>query len=261
MAKKLTTIVSWNVNGIRAAEKKGFLPWLEKASPDIVCLQETKAHIEQLSDDLLHPNGYEAIWSSGKKKGYSGTAVFTKIKPKMSLTNFEQDWLHEEGRTIMVDFGDFILFNIYFPNGGRGPERLKYKLDFYDRFIAYIEVYRKKGRNIIVTGDLNTAHHEIDLARPKENIKNSGFMPIERERLDAIEKLGYIDIYRLQHPGDIVYSYWDQKSRARDRNVGWRIDAFWVNKEFAKHVKDSFIWADVMGSDHCPVGIKVDRAI
>lgn len=257
MPKKPLTIVSWNVNGIRAAEKKGFLSWLEKASPDIVCLQETKAHIEQLSEALLHPNGYEAIWSSGKRKGYSGTVVYTKVKPKMSMTNFEQDWLHEEGRTIMVDYGDFILFNIYFPNGGSGPERLKYKLDFYDRFIDYVEAYRKKGHNIVITGDLNTAHIPIDLARPKENIKNSGFMPIERERLDVWAKLGYVDTYRLHHPEKVGYSYWDQKSRARERNVGWRIDYFWVNKEFAKRVKDAFIWDDVMGSDHCPVGIKI----
>jgi exodeoxyribonuclease-3 len=257
MAKKPITILSWNVNGIRAVEKKGFLKWLEQANPDILCLQETKAHIEQLSEAILHPNGYEAIWSSGKRKGYSGTVVYTKLKPKMSMTNFEQDWLHEEGRTIMVDYGDFILFNIYFPNGGRGPERLKYKLDFYDRFLDYIEGYRKKGHNIIVTGDLNTAHHEIDLARPKENVKNSGFMPIERERLDTMEKLGYVDTYRLHNPQTVGYSYWDQKSGARARNVGWRIDYFWVNKEFLPHVKQAFILPDVMGSDHCPVGIKV----
>ncbi len=257
MAKKPTTIVSWNVNGIRAAAKKGFLPWLAKTNPDVLCLQETKAHIEQLSDDILHPAGYETFWSSANRKGYSGTAVFTKIQPHTSVTNFEQDWLDEEGRVNMIHFEDFILFNVYFPNGGQGPERLKYKLDFYDKFMKYIESYRKKGHHIVVCGDYNTAHHEIDLARPKENIKHSGFMPIEREKLDALQKLGYVDTYRHFYPEKVAYSWWDQKSRARDRNVGWRIDSFWVNQEFTKNVKDAFIWPDVMGSDHCPVGIKI----
>jgi exodeoxyribonuclease-3 len=258
MAKKLTTIISWNVNGIRAAVKKGFLPWLAETKPDILGVQETKAHVEQLSEEVIHPEGYETIWSSAKRKGYSGTVVYTKIQPQMSMTNFKQDWLDEEGRVNMVQYKNFILFNVYFPNGGGGPVRLEYKLNFYDKFFKYIEQYRKKGHNIIVCGDYNIAHHPIDLARPKENVMNSGFMPIERERLDTFESLGYVDTFRQHHPTTVAYSWWDQKSRARERNVGWRIDSFWVNKEFAKHVKDAFIWPDVMGSDHCPVGIKVD---
>jgi len=169
MSKKHPTIVSWNVNGIRAAEKKGFLDWLQKAKPDILGVQETKAQVEQLSDELLHPKGYEAFWSSANKKGYSGTAVFVRQSPQMSVTNFQQDWLDEEGRVVMLEYPDFLFFNVYFPNGQRSDERLQYKLSFYDKFIKYIEAYRKKGKSIIVCGDYNTAHHPIDLSRPKDN--------------------------------------------------------------------------------------------
>lgn len=261
MAKKFTTLVSWNVNGIRAAHKKGFLKWLQEAKPDVLCVQETKAHVEQLTDEVLRPEGYYTFWSSANRPGYSGTAVFTKSCPRMSMTNFEQDWLDEEGRVNLLEFEDFVLFNVYFPNGGSGPVRLKYKLNFYDKFYTYIETFRKKGKNIVVCGDYNTAHHEIDLARPRENVKNSGFMPVERKRLDALQQLGYVDTFRHFSKEPHQYSYWDQKTRARDRNVGWRIDYFWVNQEFMKHVKDAFIWPHVMGSDHCPVGIRVDARL
>ena len=257
MSKKYTTMVSWNVNGIRAAERKGFLDWLEKTQPDILGIQETKAQVEQLSHDLLHPKRYETFWSSANRKGYSGTAVYVKKSPLMSMTNFQEDWLDEEGRVIMLEYPEFIYFNVYFPNGGRGPERLKYKLDFYEKFLKYIELHRKKGKSIIVCGDVNTAHHEIDLARPKQNEKVSGFMPIERKWLDKLVKTGYVDTFRSHHPEKKdQYSWWDMKSRARDRNVGWRIDYFWVSKDLEPKIKDAFIWQNVMGSDHAPVGIK-----
>lgn len=258
MPKKYTTLVSWNVNGIRAAERKGFLDWLKKTKPDILGIQETKAHVEQLSQDLLHPKGYEAFWSSANRKGYSGTAVYVRKSPQMSVTNFREDWLDEEGRVIMLEYPKFYFFNVYFPNGGSGPVRLKYKLDFYDKFIKYIEQVRKKGKGVVVCGDYNTAHHEIDLARPKANVKNSGFMPIERKRLDKLEKLGYIDTFRQLNPEKVKYSYWDMKTRARDRNVGWRIDYFWMTPNLKNRLKQAFIWNDVTGSDHCPVGIKLD---
>lgn len=259
MPKKYPLLLSWNVNGIRAAQRKGFLDWLEKTKPDILGIQETKAHVEQLDDELLHPKGYETFWSSANRKGYSGTAVYVRKSPMMSITNFQEDWLDEEGRVIMLEYPEFVYFNVYFPNGGRGPERLKYKLDFYDKFLDYIEQYRKKGKGVIVCGDVNTAHHEIDLARPKENQKVSGFMPIERKWLDKLEEKGYIDTFRLHHPEKPEeYSWWDMKSRARDRNVGWRIDYFWVSPDLREKVKDAFILQDVFGSDHAPVGITLD---
>jgi exodeoxyribonuclease III len=262
MPNKFPLLLSWNVNGIRAGQRKGFLDWLEKTKPDILGIQETKAHVEQLDDELLHPKGYETFWSSANKKGYSGTAVYVRKSPQMSITNFEQDWLDEEGRVVMLEYPNFVYFNVYFPNGGRGPERLQYKLDFYDKFLDYIEVHRKKGKNIIVCGDINTAHHEIDLARPKQNAKTSGFMPIEREWLDKLEAKGYVDTFRVHNPEKAEqYSWWDMKSRARDRNVGWRIDYFWVNKEFLPQIKEAFIWQDVMGSDHAPVGIRLNSGL
>lgn len=259
MAKKHITLVSWNVNGIRAAQRKGFLEWLYKTQPDILGVQETKAHIEQLNDELLSPKGYEVFWSSANRKGYSGTAVFVKKSPLMSQTNFQQDWLDEEGRVCMLEYPDFLFFNVYFPNGQRGEERLNYKLNFYDKFIKFIEKYRKKGKSIIVCGDYNTAHHPIDLARPQANKDRSGFMPIERDRLDKLQKLGYIDTFRHFYPEKKdQYSYWDQITKARDRNVGWRIDYFWISQDLQPKLKDAFIWQQVPGSDHCPVGIRID---
>lgn len=259
--KKYSTIISWNVNGIRAARRKGFLEWLQKAKPDILGIQETKVLVEQLDDELLHPKGFETFWSSANKKGYSGTAVFVRTSPLMSVTNFEQDWLDEEGRVIMLEYPGFIFFNVYFPNSGMGPHRLEYKLDFYDKLIKYAESFRKKGKSIIIAGDYNTAHHEIDLARPKANIDRPGFMEVERKKLDKLESLGYIDTFRMFNREPNQYSYWDMRFHARDRNVGWRIDYLWISEDLKSKVKDAFIWQEVMGSDHCPVGIKVNSRL
>jgi exodeoxyribonuclease III len=258
---KYKTLVSWNVNGVRAAVRKGFLEWINEVSPDILCIQETKAHVEQLADEVLHPNGYFGIWNQAEKKGYSGVATFLRDKPLMEISNFGKKMLDEEGRVILTEHQDFYLFNVYFPNGGRGPERLKYKLDFYKLFLKYMNELRKK-KPVMVCGDVNTAHHEIDLARPKANINNSGFMPIERKWLDKLEEHNYVDTFRALHPeAKDAYSYWDMKSRARDRNVGWRIDYFWADKKIMPKIKEAFIWSDVMGSDHAPVGIKIDTAL
>lgn len=252
-------LISWNVNGVRAAVRKGFLEWLEKESPDAMCIQETKAHVVQLDDKVLHPGDYMGVWSEANRKGYSGTATFLKEKPLFTQSNFEEDWLDEEGRVVLTEHEDFYLFNVYFPNGGSGEERLRYKLDFYDKFLDYIEMYRKRGKGVIVCGDVNTAHKEIDLARPKDNEKNSGFMPIEREWLDKLEDFGYIDTFRLIHPDKAeMYSWWDMKTRSRDRNVGWRIDYFWVSDELKDRVKDAGIMTDTLGSDHAPVWLELD---
>ncbi len=255
--KKHYRLHSWNVNGIRAAEKKGFLDWLTKGSDtDIACLQETKAQVEQLSESVLHPDGFESYWNSAIRKGYSGTVIYTKPSPLLSATNFGKSILDEEGRIVLLEYENFFLFNVYFPNGGSGPERLKYKLNFYEEFLKLMEGFRKK-KPIVLCGDVNTAHQEIDLARPKENVNNSGFMPIERKWIDKIVRGGYVDTFRKFETGGGHYSWWDQKTRSRERNVGWRIDYFFVSKEIEKNVKRAWIAPEVMGSDHCPVGLEL----
>jgi len=253
---KRITLVSWNVNGVRAAEKKGFLDWFHEKKYDIVGLQETKAEVGQLSPKLVHPDGYESYWSSAVKKGYSGTAVYSSLSPIFAETTFGDPFLDGEGRIVLLEFEKFYYFNVYFPNGGSGPERLKFKLEFYKRFLKLTESYRKK-KPIIVCGDVNTAHTEIDLARPKENANTSGFMPIERKWVDEFVKAGYIDTFRMFNKEPNQYSWWDQKTNSRSRNVGWRIDYFFVSKELQKNVKDAWIDQTTMGSDHCPVGLEL----
>lgn len=250
------SFASWNVNGIRAAEKKGFLDWFTENKYNVVGVQETKAHVEQLSDKLLHPKDYESYWNSAIRKGYSGTAVYTNISPIFAETTFGDQYLDGEGRIVLLEFDRFYYFNVYFPNGGMGPKRLAYKLEFYDRFLKLMEAFRKK-KPIVLCGDVNTAHKEIDLARPKQNEKNSGFMPIEREWIDKLIKKGYIDTFRMFNNDSDQYTWWDMKTRSRDRNVGWRIDYFFVSNELKKNVKEAWIDQDVKGSDHCPVGLKL----
>ena len=256
MPKTHLSLVSWNVNGVRAAERKGFLDWFHEAKHDIVCLQETKAEVGQLSPKLVHPDGYESYWSSAIRKGYSGTAVYTKHSPIFAETSFGDPFLDGEGRIVQLEFEKFFLFNVYFPNGKTGEERLNFKLEFYKRFLKLVESFRKK-KPIIICGDVNTAHEEIDLARPKENEHISGFMRIERDWIDALVKAGYIDTFRLFEKNGGYYSWWDMKSGARERNVGWRIDYFFVSDELKKNVTKAWIDKDVLGSDHCPVGIEI----
>ncbi|MFA6522036.1 MAG: exodeoxyribonuclease III [Patescibacteria group bacterium] len=258
MPSKSSLLISWNVNGVRAVLKKGFLAWMKEVSPDVLCIQETKAQIPQIPEDAVHPEGYIGVWSFPERKGYSGVATFIKDEPKAIISTFGEPLLDEEGRIILTEHEDFYLFNVYFPNGGRDDDRLKYKMKFYDRFLDLIEEYRKK-KPVIFCGDVNTAHHEIDIARPKENEKNSGFMPIERKWLDKLEEHGFVDAFRHFHPdAKDEYSWWDVKSGARLRNVGWRIDYFWVDKAILPKVKEAFIWQNVRGSDHCPVEIRIE---
>ncbi len=251
-------LLSWNVNGIRAAEKKGFLNWFLKENPDILCVQETKARIEQLNKELINPNGYKSFWSSGEKKGYSGVATFTKKEPKKTEKGFGIKKYDCEGRILITDYDDFVLFNIYFPNGQRDEERLKYKLEFYDEFLKYTNKLKDKGRKIIVCGDINTAHKEIDLARPKQNEKTSGFLPIERKWMDKFVSEGHVDTFRHFIKDGEHYTYWDPITRARERNVGWRIDYFFITPNLLPNLKSAFIMPEVMGSDHCPIGIEIE---
>ncbi|MBL7044984.1 MAG: exodeoxyribonuclease III [Parcubacteria group bacterium] len=252
-------ILSWNVNGIRAMHKKENWKDFLAENPDIFCVQETKAHPDQLSDELKNINGYSSYFDYSKtRKGYSGVAIYTKIKPEKVVYGMGIEELDQEGRLVTLYFKDFVLMTGYFPNGGQGPERLKYKLEFYDAFLEYIDEIKKSGHKIIFCGDVNTAHEEIDLARPKANEDNTGFLPIEREWIDEVMRHGYIDTFRHLNPNKKdMYSYWDMKTRARDRNVGWRLDYFFISSDLQKDLKDAFILTDIYGSDHAPTGIKL----
>ena len=251
-------LVSWNVNGIRAVAKKGFIDSFSAFDADVLCIQETKAHVEQLTEDILHVNGYTSYFHSGDRKGYSGTAIYTRKEPRSISFGLGEDRFDHEGRTIEADFGDFILYNIYFPNGGQGPERLAFKLAFYDRFMEKVSAQMKDGRNIIVCGDVNTAHKEIDLSNPASNAKNSGFMPEERVYMDQFAKIGLVDTYRMLYPDkEKMYTWWSYQTQARSRNVGWRIDYFFVSESIQKNVKESGMLTDVEGSDHCPIFIEI----
>jgi len=251
-------ILSWNVNGIRAAEKKGLFDFIKKESSDIFCFQEIKATPEQLPPHLRNPPGYHIFVNPSEKGGYSGVATFTKDKPIDVKTGFGIEKFDKEGRILITKFPLFTLFNIYFPNGKQSKERLDYKLRFYETFLDYADELKIKKNNIVVCGDFNTAHKEIDLARPKENEKISGFLPIERAWIDTFIDHGYVDTFRYFNKQPNQYTWWDLKTRSRERNVGWRIDYFFVNKEFMPHVKKSFIKQDIMGSDHCPIGIEIE---
>ena len=249
--------ISWNVNGIRAVYKKGFLDWFNKESPDFLCLQETKAHVDQLPFDLTTINEYISYFSSAERKGYSGVALYTKEKPMEVVTSFDSSNKDTEGRIIIAKYKEFTLMNLYYPNGKGGPERLKYKLKFYSDFINYIK--QRPEQNFIICGDVNTAHKEIDLARPKENSKLSGFLPEERNWLDKfLNDANLIDTFREFNKGPNNYTWWDQKSHARERNIGWRIDYFYISKSILKKLKNAFILTNVYGSDHCPIGIELE---
>lgn len=251
-------ILSWNVNGIRAICKKGFVEWLEEYSPDILCVQETKAMEEQVPKELMELDGYYKYFVSAERKGYSGVAVFSKIEPKSVKNGFGIEKFDSEGRIIILEFEEFTLINIYYPNGKSRKERLDYKMDFYDAFLEFANDLKKSGKSLVICGDVNTAHKEIDLARPKQNEKVSGFLPIEREWIDKFLSNGYVDTFREFNKEGENYSWWDYKSGARKRNVGWRIDYFFVSDDLKKNLKNGFILSDVMGSDHCPVGIDIE---
>jgi len=259
--KKATDSISvytWNVNGIRAIQNKGFMDWFTKTDADIVCLQETKAQPDQLDDSVKNINGYESFWFSAEKKGYSGVCIYTKLKPVSVQLGLGNHYFDSEGRVIIAEYEKFALANVYFPNGGRGPERVRYKLEFYDELFFLLDKKFRGRKGIIVTGDFNTAHKDIDLAEPEKNVKNSGFLPEERAWIDNLIRLGYVDVFRNFHKEGGLYTFWDQVTRKREMNLGWRIDYFMVSDDFAENVISSEISPDVMGSDHCPVSIELE---
>ena len=250
-------IISWNVNGIRAVANKGALRWVDERQPDILCLQEIKALAEQIPEDLFETRFATLNVNSADKKGYSGTAVFSQLTPEYTDNRHDID-LAREGRIIEQDYGDFVLFNVYFPNGQKDEERLALKMKFYEDFLNYCDQLRDEGKSIVICGDVNTAHREIDLKNPKANSKTSGFLPIEREWIDKLIDHGYVDTFRYVH-GDKEeeYSWWSYRSGARAKNVGWRIDYFFISDDLTEVLEDAFILQEITGSDHCPVGIRL----
>jgi exodeoxyribonuclease-3 len=252
-------LYSWNVNGVRAAAKKGFLDWLAAAAPDVLCIQETKAHPDQLTPTLRQPPDYEVSWHAAERKGYSGVATFDRSTPLRVEAGFGVPEFDVEGRVLMTEYPGFKLFNVYFPNGGRTLERLDYKLRFYAAFLDHCDALHAQGERLIVCGDFNTAHQPIDLARPQRNQKTSGFLPEEREWLDRYLGHGFVDAYRALHPDEAgQYTWWMYMRNARARNIGWRIDYFLVSEALMPAVVDAAILSDVMGSDHCPITLELD---
>lgn len=257
------TLLSWNVNGARAIHRAGFLTWLTAAAPAILCLQETRAEESQLPPELVRPAGYSGYWThSTRKKGHSGTAILSRVQPTVCTAGIGEPEFDDEGRTLVAHYDRFTLINCYFPNGGRDGERVPYKLRFYDAFLAFCERLRGAGRSLVICGDVNTSHREIDLARPKQNLKSTGFLPEERAWLDRFTGAGYVDSFRQLYPARAgAYTWWLQWGEARARNIGWRLDYFFVTPDLAPRIVDAFILPDVMGSDHCPVGLTLDLAL
>ena len=246
-------IITWNVNGIRAAHKKGALNWLWGQMSELVCLQEVKAKKEQIPEEIGALPEYEIYWNSAERPGYSGVATYSKIKPLSVTLGLGISQFDIEGRVIVTEYNDYILFNAYFPNGQRGHERVQYKLDFYHHLLQICDDLHQQGKNIIITGDFNTAHQEIDLAYPEENVTTSGFLPEERIWVTKFLDHGFIDIYRHLYPKRQQYTWWTYRFGARRRNIGWRIDYFLLSEGLKNRVHDVIIFEDVQGSDHCPV--------
>jgi exodeoxyribonuclease-3 len=251
-------LISWNVNGIRSAIRYGFWEWLASDAPDVVSLQETRIHLDQLTEEMRSPGGYHAFWHSGERRGYSGVATLSRVHPLAVREGFGQPDFDAEGRVLVTDHPGFTLVNAYFPSGRRGHERVAFKIAFYDALLDFCARLQLQNRRLVVCGDYNTAHQAIDLARPTQNKKTSGFLPEEREALGRWLDRGFVDIFRHLHPSAEEYTWWTNLFDARARNVGWRIDYFLVTADLAPHVQDARILASVTGSDHCPIELRLD---
>jgi exodeoxyribonuclease-3 len=247
-------LITWNVNGIRAVHRKGLMDWLKQENPDILCLQETKAHPSQLEAELITPPPYQSHWSSAQKKGYSGVALYLKKSPDSIVEGLGIPEFDVEGRTLISEYQEFILFNSYYPNGQHDLGRVPYKLRYSDTVLQKaLELHKQKNKPIILAGDFNTAHKEIDLARPKENEGNTGFLPQERAWLDKLVAAGFVDIFREFEPGPHQYTWWSYRAGARRKNIGWRIDYFFITPDLRDRVKSAYLQPHILGSDHCPV--------
>ncbi len=253
-------IVSWNVNGLRAAVKKGFRESVIELDPDILFVQETKMQEFQLVDEILLKDlGYTLTMHSGVRKGYSSVAVYIRIPVDEIIRGSGIEEYDVEGRVLQVNVGDYAIFGIYFPNGGRGEERMSYKMKFYEDLLSKFNDLKNLGKKVVITGDFNVAHNEIDLANPETNRNTSGFLQIERDWFSKLLSHGFIDVYRHMNEDKVIYTYWDQRFKARDRNMGWRIDYFVVSENMIDDVKETNIYNHIMGSDHCPLSMTINE--
>ena len=251
-------IYSWNVNGLRAITKKGFLEWIGEENPDILCIQETKLQEEQLDDSIKNIEGYTSYFSFAEKKGYSGVATYTKTLPLSVKHGIGIERFDNEGRILITEFENFILLNIYFPNGQMNEERLAYKMEFYDAILDYCNAQVNEGKAILICGDYNTAHTPMDIKNAKANEKTSGFLPMERAWLDKFISNGYTDTFRHVNPETVEYSWWSYRFKARERNTGWRIDYHFVSNNLLPKVKAAKILTAIQGSDHCPILVDIE---
>ncbi len=249
-------LVSWNINGFRSARDKGLLTWLGREKPDVVCLQEVKARFSDLPEKETRPEGYESFWHEAEKKGYSGVTVLSRQKPLDVIHGLGNPEFDREGRVLQVEFKEFVLVNAYFPNSRRDHSRLPYKLAFCDAMLARLQEIRASGKNVVLCGDYNIAHKEIDLKNPKSNKDNAGFLPAERAWMDKFLAAGYRDPFREKHPeGGDRYTWWSYRPGVREKNIGWRLDYFVTNEELAPRVKDASHSPEIRGSDHCPIDL------
>jgi exodeoxyribonuclease-3 len=257
-------VISWNVNGLRACTRKGFLRWLRRAEADIVGLQEVRALPEDLAPRVRSPRGWKTSFCAAERRGYSGVALFSRLAPDCVRTTLDQQHFDREGRLQLARFGRLVIANVYFPKGSgtlRDNSRIPYKLDFYRAVFERVERCRRQGFRVLVMGDWNTAHREIDLAFPRANVENSGFRPEERAELDRWLEAGWVDAFRQFEPGGGHYTWWSQRKTVRERNIGWRIDFVLVSRAAMPFVRAAFILPEVRGSDHCPVGVDLDPSI
>jgi exodeoxyribonuclease-3 len=252
-------IITWNVNGLRAAMKKGAMAWIWAQDPDVICLQEIKSRPDQLALDYLEQlTGYQAFWNPAERPGYSGVVTLTRENPLQTSYGLGDVLFDREGRVVCTRQNGFLLFNIYFPNGQRDFGRLTFKLDFYARLLEMCNQLQAAGEQIVLCGDFNTAHKEIDLKNARQNVNNSGFLPEERAWIDRYLEGGFVDVYRMLYPQRIQYTWWTFIGNARARNTGWRLDYFLVSQALLARIQDVIIHDEVLGSDHCPVTLLID---
>lgn len=253
-------IITWNINGFRSGLIKNAFDWFRTSKPDVICLQEVKVKPDQLKNQsLVDFSDFLMYWNPADRAGYSGVATFCKIHPFYIQKGMRDRRFFGEGRILMTKFSELILINVYFPNGKRDRSRLEYKLQFYSELLSYCDLLHLGGEELIICGDFNTAHNEIDLRNPKQNSKTSGFLPEERLWLDKYQDHGLIDIYRKYYPEKVQYTWWTYRNEARSRNIGWRLDMFFISSGLIDYIEDIKICENIYGSDHCPVSLEISK--